>query len=283
MRIAITGANGFVGNELVHYFLAEGNEVWLLQRKKPQMPYARAVYKPYHLDDTSTIPDLTGVDVLIHTAYIAYEGDKQSTVANIKGTIALYEVCQAKGIYFIFLSSLSAHKGAISQYGKHKFELEKKLDKRHCLILKLGLVIGNRGLFNRIKQSVMRTRLALMIGGGNQPVQTIFISDVARVIDKCIHTQRTGIFNVATPRVYSMKDLFSTVAKKAGKTLIFIPIPYFIAETGIRLIELLHLPFPVSSENLLGLKQLRPFSTQPDLEELDIELTDLEESVSRLM
>jgi len=282
MRIAITGSNGFIGSELVAYLLSAGHEVLLLQRKKPAVLPTGAFYQPYDMNWPERMLDLTGVDALVHTAYMPFTTTNNAESVNVHTTLRLSNQCSANGVHFIFLSSMSAHEDALSEYGKYKFKLEKRLDTSKCLILRLGLVIGNEGLFSRIYNSFKKTALAVLIAGGKQPVQPIYIGDVVRVIAKCIAEKRKGKFTVAVNHAYTMKELSAAIAAKAGKKPLFISVPYWMANLGIGLIELLHLPFPVSKENLLGLQQLRAEDTSADLDKLGINLLDLKASLDKL-
>lgn len=282
MRIAITGSNGFIGHELVSCFLAKGNEVLLLQRKRPGQLLPGTFFQEYDLNKPGTLSGLEGVDVVIHAAYMPFNATDNASEKNIKGTLALYHLCLTRGIQFVFLSSISAHAHALSQYGKHKYELEQQLDNRKCLILKLGLVIGKDGLFNRIYQSFKKMPFAVLIEGGSQPVQTVYIGDVMKVIADSIVAKRTGIYTIASPEVYTMKELLTAIANKAGRKPLFISVPYWMVSSGIDIIELLHLPFPVSNENLLGLKQLQATDTGADLNKLGLSLLDLKSSIDLL-
>ena len=282
MRIAITGSNGFIGGELVGYFLSNSYEVLMLQRKPPQAMQSGVFYQQYDLNNPDALPNLEGVDALVHTAYMPFNAENNSTQKNVQGTLALYNLCLSKGVQLVFLSSMSAHANALSQYGKHKFELEQQLNHQKCLILKLGLVIGKEGLFSRIYNSFKKMPFAVLVGGGTQPVQPVYIDDVIKVIAKAITEKRTGIYGIATPRVYTMRELFAAIATKAGKRPTFIPVPYWLVSFGIAIIGLLHLPFPVSNENLLGLKQLQTFDTSSDLQRFGINLRDLKESIDLL-
>lgn len=277
MRIAITGSNGFIGSELTRHFLSEGHEVFLLQRRAPEMLSPRAQFIPYDLNQTPRLPQLPPLDALIHTAFIPYSKiNPSSSQKNIEGTMALYQHCLANHAQFIFLSSLSAHEQASSQYGQHKFELEQKLDATRCLILKLGLVVGQSGLFHRIQSSLKKSPFIFLIGGGHQPLQPVSVQEVVNVIAQSIREKRNGCFLLASPRAYSLKEICSIIAAHANRKPVFIPVPYWMAEWGIRLVEMLHLPFPVSNENLLGLKQLRAFDTQADLKQLGVRIEPLE-------
>ena len=282
MRIAITGANGFIGSRLVDYFLALGHEVLLLQRVQPKLIPAGASYAAYDLNNPEDLPSLKNIDALIHTAYMPFSSTNGATEKNLKGTLALYNLCIEQKIYFVFLSSMSAHQNALSEYGKHKFELQQQLDRSKCLILRLGLVIGPQGLFSRLSKSLGKSPFMFLAGGGLQPIQPVYIDDVARVIAESVSIKRTGIYTLAEARVYTIRDLFLAIAEKAGKRPIFIDVPYWIIGAGIGMVELLHLPFPVSKENLLGLKQLKSSSTQADLDKLGINPLSLHEALKRI-
>jgi nucleoside-diphosphate-sugar epimerase len=282
MRIAITGSNGFIGGELTRYFIAAGDEVLLLQRKRPEQLPGGTTYQMYDLSKPEALPNLDMVDALIHTAYMPFTATNHATEKNIEGTLALYNLCLSKGVQFIFLSSMSAHANALSQYGKHKFELERQMDSNKCLILKPGLVIGRDGLFSRIRKSFEKMPFSVLVGGGKQPIQTVYVGDLIKVIAKGIHEKRTGIYTVATTSIYTMRELFTAIAAKVGKRPMFISVPYWMVNLGIGVITFLHLPFPVSSENVLGLKQLQPVDTSADLEKLGITLLDLKQCVELL-
>ncbi len=281
MRIGITGSSGFIGSELVKYFSGKGHQVLMLQRKPPRVLFPNCEYMPYDISEAA-LPQLINLDVLIHTAYMPNTKQNNSSEHNIKSTLALAEVCKKINTQFIFLSSMSAHAAAESEYGWHKFQLEQQLDTSHCLILKLGLVIGEQGLFNRIRNTVKKSAVIPLIGGGSQPMQTIYIGDAVKAIELGVEKRKTGIYHLATENVYSMKELFIQIAQSIHQRPLFIPIPFLLAEVGIDLIEILRLPIPVSKENLYGLRQLRTFNTSLDLERFGIRLNSLEDSIRLL-
>ena len=269
MRIGITGSNGFIGNELVNRFLAEGHEVFLLQRKKPDVLRPKTTYCHFDLNQENEVEEyVSGLNILIHTAFIPEQNGNDSSRKNIERTMALSNACLQHQVYFVFLSSLSAHADALSAYGKHKFELENRLDKDSTLILKLGLVTGNQGLFSRIKDIVEKSKIIPLIGGGHQPEQLVPIEKVVSTIVSCVQKKTTGLYFLASPEVKSLKEIFVQIARQSDKNPIFIPVPYFVAEIGIALLNLLHIPSPVTKENLAGLKRMIPFDTKADWDKL---------------
>jgi NADH dehydrogenase len=280
MKIAITGATGFVGRELVDYFIRAGHEVIKLQRRSVHADDERF----YDVRSVDSIPDLEGIDALIHTAFLKYDKKNlpDSSEFNIKGTLALADACHQSGTQFVFLSTMSAHADAISRYGKHKYDIEQQLDQTKDLILKLGLVVGRKGLFDTIKTTISKSSVIPLVGRGSQPIQTIAVTDVCRIIDRALADHLTGIYHVGTEKVYTLRDLYSAIAKRLGKNPTFVNVPYGLVSVALGTIETLRIPFNVSQENLLGLKQLKAFDTKHDLEKLGVPILDMDGALDQL-
>jgi nucleoside-diphosphate-sugar epimerase len=115
VRIALTGATGFVGHHAVAHLLASGCAVTALGRRPAQHPGAR--FLPFDLDGPA--PDLGGHDVLIHAAlshvpgrYRGGEGDAPGDFLrrNLHGTLRLFDAARAQGVpRILFLSSRAVY------------------------------------------------------------------------------------------------------------------------------------------------------------------------------
>lgn len=281
MKIAITGATGFIGGELVKYFTAQGHEVLKLQRQSVR----RADERFYDVRSINSIPNLDGVDALIHTAFVRYDKQLMPDAAdmNIRAALVLENACHKTNTKFVFLSTMSAHSQAISQYGKHKYDIEQQLDLSESLVFKLGLVIGEKGLFNTIKTTIQKSNIIPLVGNGVQPIQTVTVGDVCKVIEKGIQLKLSGIYIVGTEQVYTIRDLYAAIAKCLGKNPTFVSLPYWMLSAAFKTIEVLHIPFNLSNENLLGLKQLKAFDTKSDLQTIEVPLVDMYQAVSQLL
>jgi NADH dehydrogenase len=279
MKIAITGSAGFIGAELVKY-LSANHQVTALQRKAGSNT-ANVQVVPFDLTNESTFDAATNCDVLVHCAFI--RSDKKNPQAfkqNISATLKLAELCQKKGVHFIFLSTMSAHSEALSDYGKHKYEIEQLLPKQNVSVLKLGLVIGSTGgLFYSIRGIVSKAAFIPMVDGGTQPIQVIHISDLCRLIETVAQKRLSGTYNIGTPKVYQLKELYSEIARVENKNPKYVSIPFWFMKLALGILELLPIPPPVTTENLLGLKQLKAFDTSEDLKKIGVELMSMEQAV----
>jgi nucleoside-diphosphate-sugar epimerase len=279
MVIAVTGASGFIGSLLVSH-LAQKHTVIALKRTLGNTNQPNVEERLFDLTKPETFENIAGADALVHCAYIEFSPkNKDASAQNIEGTLALANICKEKGIHFIFLSSMSSHADALSEYGKHKFTIERKLSGKGQTIIRPGLVIGNSGLFHNIKNVIAKSSIIPLIGGGNQPIQVVTVKELCSVIEQVAENKTDGFYNVATPQVYSMKELYKAIAAGQNKRLRFINLPFGFMKFALTIAEGIGLNLPVKTENLNGLKQLRSFNTKPDLKKLDVTLMGLEEAV----
>jgi nucleoside-diphosphate-sugar epimerase len=115
MRIAVTGATGFIGYHAVAHLLTHGHAVTALGRR-PSL-HATAAFTPFDLDGPP--PDLNGHDVLVHAAlshipgrYRGGEGDAPDAFLrrNLDGTLRLFDAARDAGVpRILFLSSRAVY------------------------------------------------------------------------------------------------------------------------------------------------------------------------------
>jgi len=276
--VIITGANGFLGTQLVQAFRQDRWQVIALVRnaEKYQAPGSR--YVEYDLSKPFHTKAFDGADYLVHTAYV--KNDKKHPNAykvNLEGAKRLLKASRQYGIEKnIFMSSMSAHSGAESVYGKQKLAIEKVFTGKDCAVIRSGLIMGNGGLVRQMTDFMKSKHVVPLIGGGKQPLQIIGVYDMVRVIKNILTMRKSGTFTVATPQVYTYKSFYQALIKRLGITVIFIPVPIELLMAMVKITTMLHLPISINEDNVLGLKRLRSAKTSDDLRALNIELDDLE-------
>lgn len=278
-KIIITGANGFIGEHLLNHFNAIGYRIIALVHSLPKNKHASVEYVIHDMNEPVEESIFTNVDALIHCAYVRYDRNKNADAINLKGTHYLINVCEKYSVKFVFLSSFSAHENAISHYGKMKLKCEQLIDGSKNLIVKPGLVIGKKGLAADIIHKVKASTFFPLIGAGAQPLQTVYIDDVCVVIEKLLQNNKTGTYLVAENNPVSMKLFYETVALALNKKIVFIPIPFMFVYFVSKLAELLKIKFPVSSDSILGLKQLTTFDTSKDIASIGVSLKTYDKSI----
>jgi uncharacterized protein YbjT (DUF2867 family) len=282
--IVITGASGFVGSALVKHFAELDWKVRALVRDPKKFKNTKNVsYIAYDMGDPVPDEAFKGANYLVHTAYV--KEDRKNPDAyhtNHEGTRLLLEASRANKLSKnIFMSSMSAQHDAVSTYGKQKFDIEKMFDSKQDIVIRSGLIVGNAGLLNEIAQFIKTKHVAPLIDGGHQPLQTIAIYDLVTVIDTMFKQDVHGTFTIAEPTPITYRDLYKLIGKKLQTPVVLVPVPFWMPLLAIRTINMLHLPFKITEDNLQGLKKLRAEDTTEDLAKLGVSLDPIEVVLAR--
>jgi len=122
LKLAITGATGFVGGRLLELAISEGHEVSALTRR-PQAERAGVTWVRGALDQPAGLDQLVkGADAVIHVAGVINAPDQASfEAANVTGTAAVLAAAEEAGAKrFVHVSSLAAREPKLSIYGATK-------------------------------------------------------------------------------------------------------------------------------------------------------------------
>ena len=263
--IAITGANGFIGSALCRDLTTRGATV---------RPLTRA--SGFDLA-SPTVGE--GATTVIHCAH-----DFTSPQLNVEGTLRLLDACVRGGVgQFVFISSLAAHAGADSAYGRTKWELENRLAAAIgpvVTILKPGTVLGPGGLFARVRQLARLPALPVFFGSAR--LQTVLIDDLSAAVAAAVDRRLAGTYVVAEPVGVPMVAFYRAVAALDGRHPWLIRLPGNVALPLARLAERAGLRLPVTADNLLGLKHLVHFDTAQSRAALGVEPRDFHASMRAL-
>ncbi|HEY8999560.1 MAG TPA: NAD-dependent epimerase/dehydratase family protein [Candidatus Saccharimonadales bacterium] len=277
--VAITGANGFVGGELVRYFTDKGWRVVALVRKPKDFKETKLIsYRAYDLTKPVASDLLKGVDYLVHTAFIKYDRKHPEALKmNVKAAEDLLANAKKHNVKkSVFMSSMSAHDEAVSIYGKQKLAVEDVFAGPNGVSLRSGLILGNGGIVKQMAGFIKSKHVVPLVDGGKQPLQVIGVYDLARVIDAAFAPKINGTFTVAHPQVYSYRQFYQALGKRLDTKVFFVPVPFGLLLGAMRTVSALHLPLAVNEDNLWGLKKLRAAETEKDLKKLGVALDDLE-------
>ena len=284
--VAVSGANGLLGRALCEHLAREGFQVRALVRDTAAYPWKQPGIERFRLSLPGELDPaaLKGADVVIHAAYMTrFTNLAEAQRVNEEGTRQLLRASREAGVpRFIFISSTSAHAEAESYYGRSKYGLERELDPARDLALRPGLIIGDSGLFERMRSTIRKLPVVPVFGGGRQVIQTVHIEDLVRGIQAAIERGVTGTLTIAEPGGVTLRELFLSMAAQLGRRRFILPLPYGPVLLALRLVEKLRLPLPVSSENLLGMRALRHVPSEADLARLGLRARSAAESLANL-
>lgn len=184
LRIAMTGATGFVGAETLNQALAAGHHVTAITRRA-QPPRARLKWVPGSLEDRAALNTLMrDADVVIHIAGVVNAVDREGFEAgNARGTMAIVDAMRQRGVRrLVYVSSLAAREPKLSDYGWSKLMAERhvKASGLDWTIVRPPAIYGPNDremleLFRMAKRGVM-----LLPPGGR--LSLIEVGDLARLL-----------------------------------------------------------------------------------------------------
>ncbi len=232
MNILLTGASGFVGQ---HFLQSNNNNDRVVTAS---------------VRDNQPIPDLSGIDVIVHLGGKAHEmkpiPDEVYFNANAGVTKQLAIAAKAAGVnHFIYASSVKVYGNIVSEtinentpcepddaYGKSKLlaeqYLQQLMDETFAVsIIRPPLVYGSGVKGNMLKLlQLAQKNIPLPFGNIHNKRSLVFIGNLIALIDKLITTKAAGIFIAGDAEPVSTTRLVELIRKFSHKktNLIYIPL-----------------------------------------------------------
>ncbi len=279
MKVTITGATGFVGQNLSEYLEEKGNIIDKLSLRKPHFSLQK------------------DADAVIHLAGKAHDtantsADDEYFKVNRDLTIRLFEEFLNSEIRdFIYFSSVKATADTIegildenhpsdpkTPYGKSKLEAENYLlskqlrENKRLFIIRPCMIHGpgNKGNLNLLYK-VVEKGIPWPLADFNNLRSFLSIDNLNFLIERIVSDKniRSGIYNFSDDQALSTNDLVKIIANTSGKTERLLKIPKylisFVAKTGD------YLKLPLNSERLKKLTENYIVSNQKIKSALNID------------
>jgi len=279
LRIAVTGAGGYLGKSLCRYLKNRSAAVFQLTsnpaRTESTLPSAQFTL---HHGAAKGFFTENRIKSLIHAAYDFTPRTRAAIWdGNVKGSIKLFAQARAEGVErVIFISSMSAYDGCRSLYGKAKLEIERVLnDTPGGCSIRPGLIYStpiaeSGGMVGSILQSLQHGLIPL-IGKGDQRLYLSHDNDLARLIEWLIQNpaaRDNAPITAANPRPYPLREIIQLLAQTTdAKKARLLPVPWRLAWAGVRSLEAAGVKTKFRSDSILSLVHQNPkpdFSTVPD-------------------
>jgi nucleoside-diphosphate-sugar epimerase len=247
LKIALTGATGFVGRAVVSALLAKSHQVSALVRDSSRAnlpPEVRQVQGD--LNNSGALDDLTqGSEAIIHVAGVIGALRREDYFfANEQGTRAAAEAASRNGVRrFVHISSLAAREPELSTYGASKRAGERVLEnfnnKISVVILRPPAVYGpgDRGTLPLLRS--LTQSFAVIPGTRTLRFSLIYLDDLARIIVDAAGATRTGVVELddGQRQGYGWSELahIASVSEQMSITPIFLP--KFVAMSVAAIVE----------------------------------------------
>ena len=252
MRILILGAAGFIGSHLSRYAAEQGHDVVALCRSG-KVPGFAGTTLAWALGEPVPESALKGVDCAIHLAH-DFNGEPGAHLTEVATLACVAQLRLAGVARQMFYSSYSAGEHAESLYGRTKLAIEQGV-KQHAdvTIVRPGLVLGDGGLYGRIRKWSRRMPLIPLPDGGRGQVPVIAIERLCReTLTLACLAAPVREANLFEQQLKSLRQLVLEAAGEAGRRPWLLSVPSSLVIAGLKLADVLHVSLPVNTDNLSG-------------------------------
>lgn len=252
MKVLITGVHGFIARHLAPAFRAAKYEVWGTTRDGVMSPSEAQGLNgtlPFDLSSGRCHFDLSGFDCIVHLAHDLRRGESER---NIRGTQQLAKQALNGGVSRqIFVSSYSARRDAVTEYGRTKYALEQWCGSQQIIIVRPGLVVGPGGLFHRIYKLVLKSPVVPLLGGGMGKIPIVDIGDLSRAFVCFIELAHPAAeYNLFNRELATLRTVVEKICKLSGKTRILLSIPTAVVLPPLEALQKLGIALPVNADNV---------------------------------
>ena len=241
IKVAISGAGGFVGTHLRKAFEAKGWQVTALKRalyRKPGMLRDA-------LEGSDAVVNLAGANIIARWTEDYKKTMYSSRVDTTKALVKASAACDKKPGVFISSSAV----GIYAPGGPHTesnyifnkgFPGNLSADWEavamragdsgiRTVIFRIGVVLGRNGGALRLMLPAFKMGLGGTIGDGSQPFPWVHIKDLQRAIERALEdTSMRGVYNLTAPAENTNRELTKALAKALHRPA-FMRVPLFAA------------------------------------------------------
>jgi uncharacterized protein YbjT (DUF2867 family) len=292
--VSVFGGTGFLGRRLVQRLAAEGATLRIAVRSPDRAP---SVLRAADLDrvtavradvrdQASVAAAVAGVDAVVNavSAYVEKPGATFESV-HAQGARTLAQEAAAAGVArLVLVSGIGADPASGSRYirARGRGELVVRQAFPGATIVRPSAMFGpGDALFGTLADIVRLLPVVPLIGGGRTRLQPVYVGDVAEAIARMLADPGTAgeTYELAGPRVYTLRELVSFALRLIDKRRLLVPLPFAVAAIQARLFEFLPSPpLTTSQVDLLRADNLAS-GALPGFRDLDIRPQAVEDIV----
>ena len=296
--VTVFGGTGFVGRRVVRHLHESGIRVRIVSRHpgRAEGDGTEQIAADAHAE-RSVEAAVAGADGVVNaiSLYVEHGSDTfHSLHVETAGKIA--RIARQAGIRrFVHISGIGANTASPSPYIRSRGEGEAAVQTAFpgAVIVRPAVMFAPDDAFLTTILQLLRSLPAYPIfGDGRTRLQPVHADDVAAAIAQILRqSQKSYLYELAGPRVYSYEELLRTIARIAGMRPVLVRMPFVLWDALAGLAEMLPRPplthnqvelmqiDTTASENLPGFRALG-ISPRSLEDELDAKLSQSKQRVS---
>ncbi len=281
MKILVTGASGFVGNNTVRRLAERGKSVRAMvrdiekaKRRLGDIDGDIEIVNGDVNDPESLMPLMHKVEVVVHLVAIALEkGSATYEKVNYDGTVNVVDAARRAGVNrFVNMSQNGADSSLPYRFLRSK-GLAQEYVARHAAgwtALRPSSIFGPQDeFFNSIARLLKLTPVVFpLIGGGNAEFQPVSVDDVAEAIVRAIDDDSTlgKELGLGGPEVLTLGEIERRIIRTMNARRLLFPAPTWLLRLPVFVMERILPGAPVSGSllDLLALPNVVPENALTD-------------------
>jgi len=252
-RIAILGANGYLGMNLTKKALSQGLEVYAIVRREEVVQDLEligakvSVVKDFEVDSLKKV--FSNCDVVFHFANVVCGSKDLFQKVNVESLKNILEAIKSTNISRIIYPSglgvdqYNKREWAMNDYFRTKFEAENLIQKSTVpyVIFRPSYILGpNDELIPEIINQIIDGEV-IIVGDGEVPIKPIYLEDALSAFLSVAFKEKSKnkIYNLVGSRTTTMNDLVEMVIVKLSESGFNVPRP-----------RISHIPYSQAPEKL---------------------------------
>jgi uncharacterized protein YbjT (DUF2867 family) len=302
MKVFVTGASGFVGEEILNHLHQAGHSIRILARdplsarvREAAARYKAEVHSGDILDAASLPQGLRGMDAVIHLVGIISEvGRNTFEHVHTQGTQAIVTGAQQAGVKrFVHMSALGSRAGAVSRYHQSKWAAE-EIVRRSGLdftIFRPSIIYGPKDHFVNMFDGMARLSPVLpVMGNGQLKLQPVPVEDVASCFVGALGEAKSigQHYDLCGKDVLTFVEVLDSILEVTGRRRLKLHVPMSVARLQAAILEticskLLGKAPPLNRDQLLMLGEDNVGNPQPSNEFFGLKPIPFKEGIARYL
>jgi NADH dehydrogenase len=248
--VCVLGGSGFVGGHVCHRLVERGYRISVPTRDRERskslitLPTADVFTADVH-DPASLRRIVRGSNAVVNLVGVLHDGRGKASFqeAHVELARKVVAACHETGIRrLLHMSALNAAVDAPSTYLRSKGEAERIVRDSGLdfTIFRPSVIFGREDSFLNLFAKLQRFLPVLLLGSPDARFQPVYVEDVARVfVESLTRLDSFGRgYDLAGPRVYTLRELVEYVGRVTGHERRVIPLGDTLSYWQARMMEL---------------------------------------------
>jgi len=229
--LAVTGATGFIGSNLVKGLLAKGRKVRALVRRPQDYSGAVDARRIDILDKASLPAALEGVHTAFYLVHSMKNKSREFAQMDRRGAENFLNAAEKSGVQrIIYLGGLGEMGSELSEHLKSRAEVGRILQsgRIETTVLRAAIIVGpGSASWEMLRQLTERLPIMTTPRWVETRCQPIALRDVLRYLVGCAEVEATagGTFDIGGPDILTYRQMMTQVAELLGKRVRIYGIP----------------------------------------------------------